>query len=240
MDFLNGRKKGDEIKLKEKSIFEFSTDESEHLINSVNPLKSIHQLIFRENEVESIISLDANHKSNPHYIDKNNSNTLRMQNQKPKYKEGQLVEFKDYQDQKYYTGRISSVIHSDTDPITEYSYILNGVNFGQRPDPRWESGLKDGVNVIERNIIRSLEDMSVHFLLKNGWYISENVNHPKDLYVKNTYPIAIQHEKDQNKFWVYNLKIQNRNIDIMKPLENEKEYDDLIIPILKELKNTEK
>jgi len=162
-----------------------------------------------------------------------------MKTEVAKYQEGQLVEFKDYQDLKNYIGRITSVIHSETDPLTEYSYVLNGVDFGQRNESRWKSGLNDGVDVIESNIIRPLEDMSVDFLLKNGWFISNNPDHPKDFYVKNRYPIAIQHEKEQNQFWVYDPKIQNRHMDIMDLLENEKDYDDLIIPILKELKKQE-
>lgn len=159
---------------------------------------------------------------------------------KPKYQEGQLVEFKDYQDLKNYVGRITTVIHSDTDPITEYSYVLYGVNFGNRDNPRWHSGLKDSVNVIEKNIIRVIRDISVEFLLENGWLLSNDQLALKDFYYKNTYPIGIHHDRDRNQFWVYDSRGQNRFIDVMDPLENEKEYDDLIIPILKELKKNDK
>lgn len=158
---------------------------------------------------------------------------------KPKYQEGQLVEFRDYQDLKNYIGRIKSLISSDTDPLTEYSYVLNGVDFGQRKEVRWKSGLNDGVHVIERNIIRTLEDMSSDFLLKNGWFISNNPDHPKDFYVKNRYQVAIHHDKNKNQFWAYNHQRQNGFIDIMYSLTNEKEYDNLIIPTLNELKNKE-
>lgn len=55
-----------------------------------------------------------------------------MKYNKAKYKERQLVEFKDYQDQKKFVGRIASIIHADTNPINEYYYVLNRVNFGER------------------------------------------------------------------------------------------------------------
>lgn len=161
---------------------------------------------------------------------------MEAQTKNPKYQVGQLVEFKDYQDLRNYVGRIKSIVHSDTDPLTEYSYILDEVNFGQRDDSRWNSGVKDGVHVIERSIIRPLEDISVNFLLKYGWMLSYNPNHPKDLYLKNKYPIAIHHDKVINQFWIYNVRNQTKLLDIINPLSNEKEYDDLISPILEELK----
>lgn len=158
----------------------------------------------------------------------------------PKYQEGQLVEFKDYQDLKNYVGRISNVIHSDTDPTSERFYVLNGVNFGQRNDSRLDSGIKEGVRVPEKYVIRSVEDMSVEFFLKNGWFLSSNPDHPNDFYVKNTYPIGIQHDKEANKFWAYDSRGQNRFIDVMDSLENEKEYDDFIRPILTALRGNDK
>ncbi len=154
-----------------------------------------------------------------------------------KYLEGQLIEFKDYQDLKNYVGIISSIIYSSTDPLTDYYYVLDKVNFGSRENPNWKSGICNGIQIVEKNIIRSIREISVKFLLENGWFLSSDPNHIKDLYVKNRYPVGIHHDKDDNLFWAYNPAQQIRYIHIMEPLRNEKEYDEFIMPFLHALKN---
>lgn len=151
-----------------------------------------------------------------------------------KFKEGDIVEFKDYQDLKNYNGIVTAVISSESNPTYYYTYVLDNVWYGDRPDIRFTSGLQNSVQVVEKNVIGLVEMLIPEILEKNGWFILPDYL-PEKFYVKNRYPVTLKMNEDENYFEVFKIDSKTIGEEILSVILSIKDYDKFIIPILSQL-----
>lgn len=152
-----------------------------------------------------------------------------------KFKEGDIVEFKDYEDLKNYTGIVTAVISSESNPSDFYTYVLDNVWYGDRPDPRFLSGLQNSIQVVEKSVIGLVELLKPEFLEKHGWFILPDFL-PEKFYVKNTYPVALKLNEDENYFEVFKIDSNIIEKEILSVVLSIKDYDKFINPILSQLR----
>ena len=85
-----------------------------------------------------------------------------------------------------------------------------------------------------------MEKLTIEFLKNNGWMEYErSAEAPSNCFFKNRYPVALWWDDINLGFWVIYLNELSRNPVIQGKdfMQTINEYDALIMPILKELKD---